>query len=101
MAKEKKTKADAQAPVDLEQVKKDLVAKAKKAGNIDQRDITTAIPDVPANADLLDKLYTELADNNIQVQSAVGETEEPTEMSDEWALEDNEEVVPEDQHYLD
>ncbi len=103
MAKEKKTKAtDAPAPVDLEQVKKDLIAKAKKAGKIDQRDITAAIPETSDNAELLDKLYTELADSNVQVISAVaGDTEEPTEMSDEWVVEEGEEIVPEDQHYLD
>ena len=101
MPKAKKTKEpDANAPLDLEQIKKDLMAKAKKAGSITQQDITAAIPDTPANADALDKLYTELADNNIQVASGVAGTE-PVEMSDEWAAEEGEEVVVEDQHYLD
>ncbi|HSW99376.1 MAG TPA: RNA polymerase sigma factor RpoD [Candidatus Saccharimonadales bacterium] len=95
--------AKAGAPVDLEQVKKDLVAQAKKSGKIDQRDISTAIADTPENADLLDKLYTELADMNVEVSTTTAplETEEPVELSDEWTTEDGEEIITEDQHYLD
>jgi len=95
--------AKSDAPVDLEQAKNDLVAKAKKAGQIDQRDITNAIADTPDNADILDKLYTELADMNVQVTSSAPtlDSEEPVELSDEWATEDSEEAITEDQHYLD
>jgi RNA polymerase primary sigma factor len=103
MPKAKKPTAPAEAP-DLEQVKKDLIAQAKKAGSIDQRDISNAIPDTSDNADLLDKLYTELADANVQVTSnsvAVVEDGPPVEMSDEWTAEDGEEIIVEDQHYLD
>ena len=91
------------APVDLEQVKKELVAKAKKTGKIDQRDISTAIADTPENAELLDRLYTELADMNVPVTSSAAplDTDAPVELSDEWTTEDGEEVVTEDQHYLD
>src|ERR1044072_5777238 len=100
---QKAKKADApDKPLDLEQVKKDLFAKAKKAGKIDQRDITEAIADVPANAEILDKLYTQLADASIPITAAaVPAEEEPAEMSDEWVLEEGEEPVREDQHYLD
>ena len=95
--------AKSDAPVDLEQVKKDLVAQAKKTGKIDQRDISTALADTPENAALLDKLYTELADMNVEVSTTTAplETEEPVELSDEWTTEDGEEVITEDQHYLD
>jgi len=88
---------------DLDQVKKDLFAKAKKAGHIDQQEITAAIPETAENADILDKLYTELADVNIQVTSSVAPAtdEEPVEMSDEWVGEDGEDIIVEDQHYLD
>lgn len=103
MAKNKKAAAPTDAAPDFDQLKKDLVAKAKKAGHIDQRDITAAIADTPENADVLDKLYTELADANIQVTTAAAPTEDdvPADMSDEWSLEDGEEVMQEDQHYLD
>jgi RNA polymerase primary sigma factor len=92
-----------EAAPDLEQAKKDLVAAAKKAGKIDQRDISTAIADTPENADILDKLYTELADMNVEVVTTAAplEVEEPVELSDEWTTEDGEEVITEDQHYLD
>jgi|GEM_PF-1995435 len=94
----------ADQPVDLQQAKKDLLAKAKKAGTIDQRDITAAIADTPDNAELLDGLYTELADAGVQISatSTTGADDDaamPTD--DEWSLEDGEEVMQEDQHYLD
>jgi RNA polymerase primary sigma factor len=100
--KKQKPAPEAGAP-DLEQVKKDLFGKAKKAGHIDQRDIFSAIPDTAENADILDKLYTALADANLQVTTAVAPVvdDEPVEMSDEWTAEDGEEVIVEDQHYLD
>lgn len=103
MPKAKKAPATDAAP-DFEQLKKDLVAKAKKAGHIDQRDITTAIADTPENAEVLDKLYTELADSNIQVTTTAApaaEEDAPAELTDEWTVEDGEEVMQEDQHYLD
>jgi len=103
MPKTKKVVPATDAAPDFEQLKKDLVAKAKKAGHIDQRDITAAIADTPENADVLDKLYTELADSNIQVTTTAAPVEEdaPTELTDEWTTEDGEEVMQEDQHYLD
>jgi RNA polymerase primary sigma factor len=102
MPKAKKAAPAADAPLDFDQIKKDLITKAKKAGLIDQRDITAALPDVPENAEALDKLYTELADANIQVTTAAAPVDdEPVELSDEWTLEEGEEVISEDQHYLD
>jgi RNA polymerase primary sigma factor len=104
MPKAKKTAPPAEDPINLEQAKKDLVAKAKKDGHIDQRDITNAIADTSENADILDKLYTELADANIQVTTAsvpMPADDDKADLSDEWAVEDGEEFVQEDQHYLD
>lgn len=83
----------------FEKIKSDMVVKAKKEGKIDQRDILAAIPDVPANAEVLDALYTELADLNVEV---VGATEPNVEVfTDEWAEEEEEEVVVPEQVYLD
>lgn len=99
----KPTKEAVQTPVDLEQAKKDILEKAKKAGQIDQKDITAIIPDTPDNADVLDGIYTELADAGIPV-AAPGAAGPGTEedFSDEWLGEDGEEIVPEnDQSYLD
>lgn len=105
MPKAKKTTtkpaADAPvAPIDLEQAKKDLFEKAKKDGHLDQKDITAAIADTPDNAEILDSLYTELSDAGLQIiADAVPGAEE--EFSDEWLGEDGEEVVVDDQSYID
>jgi RNA polymerase primary sigma factor len=84
--------------VDLQVVKDELFEKAKKDGQIDQKEITKAIPDAPENVEVLDALYTELAEANIAI---VADEVPATELSDEWIAEDGEEIVVEDQRYLD
>ena len=90
-------------PVDSTQVelKEELVAKAKKDGKIDQRTIFAAIPDLPTNADILDELYTELADSNITITAP----NEPTApLADGWSSEDDDEeeaIKLTEQVYLD
>ncbi len=97
-AKVKAAKA-ASGDLDLTAVKDKLFIKAKKDGHIDQRDIFTAIPDVVANVELLDILYTELADAGIGITSA---TEPDTDaFTDEWVAEDEEEIKLDEQVYLD
>ena len=84
----------------LDAARLELVEKAKKDGKIDQREIFAQIPDVPDNADILDLLYTELADNSLEITSA----NEPNveEFTDEWAAEEGEEeIVLSEQTYLD
>ena len=49
---------------------KELVAKAKKNGEIAQRDIFAVFPDTPENVDVLDTIYTELADAAIKIIDA-------------------------------
>jgi len=82
----------------LQKAKEKLLEKAKKDGHLDQNDIFAVIPDTPDNVDILDQLYTELADADI----AVITPNEPgtADFTDEWAGED-EEVVVEEQVYLD
>lgn len=93
--KPKATKVDQNNP--LNAVKEELAKKAKKDGKIEQKEIFNAIPDTAENADILDELYTELADASIQITGG-GEV---TPDSDEWATEDDEEVVINDSAYLD
>jgi len=83
----------------LAKAREDLLKKAKKDNKIDQRDIFAVIPDTPENVDVLDGLYTELADANIVITSAT----EPnaTEFTDEWVAEDEEEIKLDEQVYLD
>lgn len=83
----------------LEKARQDLFAKAKKDGKIDQRDIFAAIPDTPENVDILDALYTELADAEIPISSATGPN--AAEFTDEWVAEDDEEIKLDEQIYLD
>lgn len=71
----------------------ELVARGKKAGKIDQREIFALIPDTPGNIDTLDHVYAELAENDIEL-IAVAEPD-PKDISDAWAAEEEEpELVP-------
>lgn len=98
MPKKSAPKKD-QTPLTPEEARADLVKKAKKAGEINQKDITAIFPDTPDNVDILDHLYTELADSNIKIVTAADPS--GAEFSDEWVAEDNEEVIVTDQVYLD
>ncbi len=79
--------------------KQGLLDKAKKDGKIEQKAIFAEIPDKPENLDVLDSLYTDLAELNIEITAG----EEPAvEMTDEWAAEDGEEeIVLDEKVYLD
>jgi RNA polymerase primary sigma factor len=94
----KKPDADNQKDA-LVQAKAELLEQGKKAGKIDARDISAKIPDAPENVEILDALYTELSEAGVEVATP----EEPvaSELSDEWLIEDDEEVTIEDQSYLD
>ena len=88
----------------FDEAKAELLEKAKKDQKIDQRDIFAAIPDIPSNIDILDGLYTELADANIEI-TIEGDT--PTggltvPPIDAWATEeDSEEIVIDEKVYMD
>ncbi len=94
MAKAPK-KSDKKADKNPEQpnfddIKKTLVEQAKKDGHIAQRDIIAAIPDTAENAEVLDSLYTELADLTLAITAAGPDVEAFTA---EWAEEEEEEEV--------
>jgi len=82
-----KKKKDEQA-VNMEQARQDLLAKAKKDNGIEQKDIFAAIPDTPENALVLDQLYTDLADSNIEITASEADEPAAVELSDEWGGED-------------
>jgi RNA polymerase primary sigma factor len=80
----------------LDQAKNELLEKAKSEGRIDQRAIFTRIPDTPENVDILDSLYTELADANIRITAGGNSA------ADAWTDDEDEEVTAlEEQVYLD
>jgi RNA polymerase primary sigma factor len=104
MAKAKALKNDDTAKqLSAEQVEKEiaqLVARGKKEGKLDQRDIFAAIADTPANIDALDKLYALLAEDDIEIIPAAEPS--PDHLSDEWvAEEEEEEVLAADTTYID
>lgn len=97
---DKTVKAAAAAdPHRFDEAKTKLLAQAKKQGKIDQRDIFAQIPDTPENIDALDSLYSDLADLNLEIIAAT----EPNaaDFTSEWAEEEEEEIVLDDQTYLD
>lgn len=73
-------------PEDYAERKKELFAKAKKDGHISQRDIFDAIPDTPDNTEILDELYTELADATIAITATAGP--DPANFTADWADEE-------------
>jgi glycerate-2-kinase len=79
---------------------KQLLVKGKKASKLNQRDIFKLIPDTPANIDVLDHLYNELSEAEVEVVQATEPV--PEEISDEWATEEDQEVVvAADTSYID
>ncbi len=97
MPKSKK-KEERAAPDSLEVRKNTLISKAKKEKSISQREIFELIPEDPANTEILDSLYTELADSNIEIT-----TIEPDDDSfiDEWIEEEGEEEIVNGTVYLE
>jgi RNA polymerase primary sigma factor len=83
-----KAKKQAPEPASPEQLRQDLIDKAKKDGHISQREIFAVIPETPENAEVLDALYTELADGNIEVTAT---EPDPANFDKEWVAEDEEE----------
>ena len=69
-----------------------------------QKDIFAAIPDTPENAEVLDQLYTDLADSNIEITASEADEPAAVELSDEWGGEDGdlleEDVTQEDRPCL-
>lgn len=100
MAKKKeKSKGKAGDDLTMDQKKAALVERAKKDGQIDQKDIFASIPETVENAEVLDQLYTELADSNIEIITSEPNPEKFTDEWEEETLEDEEETV--ENVYLD
>ncbi|MBC7582100.1 sigma-70 family RNA polymerase sigma factor, partial [Aeromicrobium sp.] len=100
MPKAKKAAASAPEPLSPDELKQQILDKAKKDGSITQRDIFAIIPETPENAEVLDALYTEMADANIEVtESEV----DPTTLDKNWVVdeEEEEEIVVKEGVYLD
>jgi RNA polymerase primary sigma factor len=75
-----------------EEAKQQLFDKAKKVGHISQRDIFAAIPETVENAEILDLLYTELAEATLEITTT---DPDAAAFTDEW-LEEGEEPEAEE-----
>ena len=95
-------KQDDKKQAEFDAARKKLIDEAKKNGSVAQKTINELIPDKPENVEALDAVYTELADLNVEITT----TEDPVatgavELTDEWSGDEEEEVIVEDQRYLD
>jgi RNA polymerase primary sigma factor len=68
--------------IDPDQLKIDLIAKAKKDNRIDQREIFDIVPDTPENVEQLDAIYTELSDAGVVISGLTQPT--ATDFPTEW-----------------
>jgi RNA polymerase primary sigma factor len=97
-----KTRARKPAQASLQTFEKEmakLIAKGKKDGKLEQKEIFKLIPDTPDNIDVLENLDNELSAADIET---IPETEpDAKSLNDEWAVEDDEELVVEDNAYMD
>jgi RNA polymerase primary sigma factor len=90
---------DEAAEANLDKKRQELFDKAKKEGHVDQKAITALYPDVPENAEVLDALYTDLADNSIEIVTVEPDV---VTFADEWESEDtDEELANANAAYLD
>ena len=80
-----KVTKNTKSPEELLVAKQELLERAKKDGHIMQREVFEAIPEIPDNTELLDALYTEMAEANITI--TVNEPD-PTNFTDDWAADD-------------
>lgn len=88
MPRKKASAPAVEEPNTPDKAKDALIEQAKKDGHIDQKDIFAAIPETVDNAEILDQLYTELADSNIEITTSGPNSEDFT---DEWEDENLEE----------
>jgi RNA polymerase primary sigma factor len=84
----KKADKPAEEQLTSEQQKQQLIEKAKRDKHIEQRDILAAIPETPENAEVLDALYTELADLNLEITANEPDV---VKLSSTWEAEEEEE----------
>ena len=99
-AKAQKQSNDKKKPTTLDpKAVMQLLEKAGKDGKIDQKDIFEVIPDTQANEEVLDTIYTELDDANVEI--IIPPEIDKKNMSDEWVADDEDEVIPQGTSYLE
>jgi RNA polymerase primary sigma factor len=100
MPRRKRTETVAKPTKSYDKELQQLLDKGKKEGQLKQSEIFKLIPDTPANIDVLEQLYVDLADEDVELIAL----EQPPEniAEDEWAVDQEpEETVAEDTAYMD
>lgn len=67
VAPKKGQKSEEVDEFDFQAIKKKIVKEAKRNGEYPSTKIYSQIPDVPSNSDVLDELFTELADKGVKI----------------------------------
>lgn len=94
-----KKRDDKRTPEQIAEAVNKLIERGKKDGHIDQRDIDDILPAKdPANAEALDSLNTELADNEIEITNTEPNLED---LSDEWLDDEDEDALATTQVFAD
>ena len=75
----KGSKTDEIDEFDFAAIKEAIVKEAEKTGEYDSKKIYDKIPDVPSNTDVLDELFTELADKGVRISGKDDDWEEDEE----------------------
>jgi RNA polymerase primary sigma factor len=88
------------APRNFDKELQQLLEKGKKDSKLEQSEIFEHIPDVPENQEVLDQLYSDLAEEDIEL---IAVTEPRPEDISEWAVEEEqeEEILTTDTAYMD
>ncbi len=101
MAKKKDevAKKDNSVAHPLDDVAKKILEDSIKSGKVDQKVINKGIPESPDNLDILDKLYSDLSEADVEVTGA--NEPGPESMADDWSEEDGGATKKPDAKYLD
>jgi RNA polymerase primary sigma factor len=80
-----------------------LLERGRKDNKLEQHEIFEAIPDVPGNIDVLEQLYAEMAEEDIELIPAADPTEDEIKDENEWVVLDDEaeEALPQEAVYMD
>jgi RNA polymerase primary sigma factor len=79
-----------------------LLERGRKEGKLEQHEIFELIPDLPGNIDVLEQLYAEMVDEDVDMIPAADPTVKEIKDESEWVADtEAEEAVPEDTSYMD
>src|SRR6201995_5777285 len=102
MPRKKRTDAVTKTGKSYEKELQQLLEKGKKDGQLEQSEVFELIPDKPANIDVLEQLYIDLADEGVELVPLEQPRPEDIAESDDWVVDQEpQEAAPEDTAYMD